>query len=329
MRRIVLVRPGEVALEEFDGRRAGPDDCIVRVQVAAVCSLDARSFEGHATRLDLGVPPVLGHEIFGHVVEPGATGFGRGTPVAIVNSSFCGRCQDCARGQFLHCTAFAIAAGGYADELVVPAAWCKWRLVPVEPTSDPVAACYLDSIACAVRALKIGRLASGDRLLVRGGGFMGCLVALVGRAWGADVTVLAESDRSARYLSRLELEHVSHAEAARSNPSQHADIVVDVSGRRGFSQVIGSQLGTGCRLVFMTGGEGAELPTSDIVYARRLTILHSFHSDLEDRREAVQFVRPLTAALRLISTGLPLAEAGRALDLVARRAEMRCHLVLR
>jgi len=159
------VRPRRVALEEFDDRRAGPEDCVIRVQTAAVCSLDARSFEGRATRLALGVPPVLGHEVFGHVVEPGAAAFGRGTPVAVINSSFCGACKDCARGQVLRCTAFAIAAGGYADELVVPAAWCKWRLVPVEPASDPVAACYLDSIACAVRALKIGVLAPGDRLL--------------------------------------------------------------------------------------------------------------------------------------------------------------------
>jgi D-arabinose 1-dehydrogenase-like Zn-dependent alcohol dehydrogenase len=329
MRRIVLVRPRKVVLEEFEDLRVGPKDCIVRVQVAAVCSLDARTFEGHVTRLDLGIPPVLGHEVFGHIIEPGATALGRGTPVAIINSSFCGMCEDCACGQVLRCTAFTIAAGGFADELVVPAEWCTWRLVPVEASSDPVAACYLDSIACAVRALKIGILAPGDRLLVRGGGFMGCLAALVGRAWGADVAVVAESERSAHYLSLLDLERVTHAQATRSKPSRHADVVVDVTGRRGLVQLVAFQLRTGGRLVLMKGGEGTELPPSDLVYARHLSIMHSFHSDLEDRREAVRFVPSLTDSLHLMSKELPLEEAGRALELVVRRAAMRCHLVLR
>jgi len=329
MRRIVLVQPRQVVLEESDDLRTDPNDCIICVQVAAVCSLDARAFEGRATRLDLGVPPVLGHEVFGHIIEPGAAAFGRGTPVAVINSSFCEVCKNCAQGQVLRCTDFAIAAGGYADELVVPARWCGWRLVPVEPTSDPVTACYLDSIACVVRALKMGVLAPGDRLLVRGGGFMGCLAALVGRALGADVTVVAESEGSARYLSRLDLERVSHAEAARSKPSRRADVAVDVTGRPRLSELVASQLGTGGRLVLMTGGGGAELLPSDLVHARHLNIMHSFHSDLEDRRDAVRFVRPLTEALHLMSTGFPLEEAGRALDLVARRAAMRCHLVLR
>jgi len=158
---------------------------------------------------------------------------------------------------------------------------------------------------------------------------MGCLAALVGRAWGADVTVVAESERSARYLSRLNLERSSHAEATRADPSRRADVVVDVTGRRGLSQLVASQLETGGRLVLMTGGEGAELPPGDLVHARRLDIMHSFHSDLEDRWEAVRFIPPLAEALKLMSMGLPLEEAGRALELVASRAAMRCHLVLR
>lgn len=328
MRRVVLVQPGRVAIEEVQRPPTGPDDCVVAVSVAAVCSLDAHAFSGRATRLALGDPQVLGHEVFGQVLTPGASGLPIGTPVAVIGTSFCGACGACARGEVLACSAFSVAAGGYAEELVVPAAWCAWRLVPVDRASDPVAACYLDSIACAVRALNVGDLSPGDRLLVRGGGFMGCLVALIGKARGAEVTVVADSERSVRTLKRLDLNRTSNAGAARNRTSGHARVLVDVTGRRGLRQLVTEQLVPGGRLVLMTGGEGAELPASDLVYSRRLSIAHSFHSDLEDRREALGFLAPLREPLHLLSRGFPLADAGRALDLVARQAEMRCHLSL-
>ena len=55
----------------------------------------------------------------------------------------------------------------------------EWRLVHLDRDADVVAAAYLDSISCMVRAMRIATIKKGQRILVLGDGFMSQVLAKI------------------------------------------------------------------------------------------------------------------------------------------------------
>ena len=72
-RAAVLVRPGEIAMEQRPVPTPGPRDVLVEVASVGVCGSDVHWYE-HGRIVDLVVraPLVLGHECAGRVVAVGA-----------------------------------------------------------------------------------------------------------------------------------------------------------------------------------------------------------------------------------------------------------------
>ena len=158
MRAQVLRRTGE-PLQALDLSTPvpRPDQLLIRVAACGVCRTDLHVVDGELAEPKL--PLVLGHEIVGYVVAPGArTGdFALGDRVGIPWLGWtCGECEFCRRGQENLCAAARFTGyqidGGYAEYAVADARYC-FRIP--ERYTDPEAAPLLCAGLIGFRALRM------------------------------------------------------------------------------------------------------------------------------------------------------------------------------
>src|SRR4030043_575802 len=100
---MVLEKPGRMGLEEFPLPAIGPEEGILKVEMVGVCGSDVGMYRGKATRAPRPYPIIMGHEIFGTIVEVGEEASQRWNlkdgDRAIVEYAFgWGECFDCNTG---------------------------------------------------------------------------------------------------------------------------------------------------------------------------------------------------------------------------------------
>jgi threonine dehydrogenase-like Zn-dependent dehydrogenase len=80
-----------------------PRDAIVRITSTAICGSDLHLYDGYIPTMESG--DILGHEFMGEVVEVGrdVPNLAIGDRVVVPFPIACGRCDQCARGQFSLC----------------------------------------------------------------------------------------------------------------------------------------------------------------------------------------------------------------------------------
>ena len=99
------VEQGRFALlEKTRPHVEGPEDVVVRVTLASICTSDLHIKHGSVPRAVPGV--TVGHEMVGLVEEVGekAQKFAPGDRVAVNVETFCGKCFFCRQGYVNNCT---------------------------------------------------------------------------------------------------------------------------------------------------------------------------------------------------------------------------------
>ncbi|HWJ32053.1 MAG TPA: alcohol dehydrogenase catalytic domain-containing protein, partial [Gaiellaceae bacterium] len=185
---VVLVAPGEVALEEIVVDGPGAGEVLVRIEATGVCHSDLHAIQEDGWGHEL--PLLLGHEGAGTVeqVGEGVDGVEPGDRVVLGWHTACGACASCARGLPRQCkrpptsagrlhradsaalNAF-LRTGTFATRTVVPAV----AAVKVPPELPAEQACL---IGCAVATgvmsvLETARVWEGARVAVIGCGAVG------------------------------------------------------------------------------------------------------------------------------------------------------------
>jgi (R,R)-butanediol dehydrogenase/meso-butanediol dehydrogenase/diacetyl reductase len=177
-------------------------EVLLRVRYAGICGTDMLIHSGKHPRV---VPPrVLGHEIFGSVVEA-ATGarasWKPGARVAVYPLISCGQCAPCREGDAHVCERLGLigidADGGMAE--LVKARPDQLFALP-DAVSDEQAA-LVEPLSVAVHAVRSSCFRSGDSTVVMGAGPIGNLVAQVLRASGARAVIVAEVKELRRKLA--------------------------------------------------------------------------------------------------------------------------------
>jgi threonine dehydrogenase-like Zn-dependent dehydrogenase len=175
-------------IEDVDVPRPGPDEALIRVRRAGICTTDLEIVRGY-----LGFRGTLGHELVGEVVEVGG-GEGREWIGARVTGEInlgCARCQRCLSGLSRHCatrTTLGIVGkdGCFAEYVTLPVR--NLHRVP-EGVPDAIAA-FTEPLAAAFEILEQLRVDPSSRVAVLGDGKLGSLVALVLVQTGAEVTLV-------------------------------------------------------------------------------------------------------------------------------------------
>ena len=273
MKAALLVRPGEVVVDEIPEPPVGPDDVSIAIEGVGLCGSDLSVFSGKW--IAPAYPWVMGHEAFGTVEQ-----VGRNVPtdrlgqtVVVEPNIACLACEQCQRGRSSACVARQSVGmnrpGALAERLVIPSrfAWAIEGSVPedlvcVEPTTVVMAALR-----------RMGALQFESALVV-GVGAQGLLmsVALVERGvtvHGYDVN----PDRVA-FAERLGVHP-----AAVDEQRLRFDFVVDTVGSPASVEVAMRGLEVGGTLLFLGLDDGPLALTAQTIVRRQMVLQGSLTYD--------------------------------------------------
>ena len=189
-------------LQEWPKPELNPGEMLVKVRYAGICGTDMLIYAGKHPRV---VPPrVLGHEIFGAVVEtkpPLESQIKVGARVAVFPLISCGRCAPCREGNAHVCEKLGLIGidtdGGFAEYVKAN----PDQLIPVPLGVEDEQAALIEPLSVAVHVVRTAGVTAGDTALVTGAGPIGNLVAQVLRAVGARRVLVSEAKRFRRDLA--------------------------------------------------------------------------------------------------------------------------------
>ena len=206
MKAALFQGPGDLHVIDVDSPSAAPDELKIRVESCATCGTDAKIFgHGHPR---LNPPQIIGHEIAGEIIEVGkdTSGYSVGDRVQIIAAVPCEECWACTAGKQGICINQISMGyqypGGFAEEMIVPAAVLKANgvnIIPGDLSFDE--ASVTEPLACALNAQRLIHVGDGDTVLVMGAGPIGCLHVRLARALGATKVMLADLNGGRLHLS--------------------------------------------------------------------------------------------------------------------------------
>jgi L-iditol 2-dehydrogenase len=294
-RAAVLVRPGEIAIEQRPIPTPGPREVLVQVTSVGVCGSDVHWYEhGRIGDLVVRSPLVLGHECAGRVAAAGrdVTKHNVGRRVCLEPGVPCGRCRECRAGRYNLCADVAFFAtppvdGAFAGFVTIHE---DFAFALPGGLSDDVGA-LMEPLSVGIQACRKARICAGDRVLVTGAGPIGLLAMQVAKAFGAtDVAISDINEHRLAAAERMGATRVLHAGV--DSPGE-VDAVIECSGNPA-ALVAGIEAlrpaGTAV-LVGMGPNPTAEIPLS-LVQNRELWLTGTF-----------RYANTYPAAIELAATG--------------------------
>lgn len=330
-----------VVLEKFGGPevldnlcevpipRPGATEVLVRVRSCAVCYLDTIVRSGIRPGVEL--PLILGHEISGVVVEPGAAvaGLSPGDRVASTYRGVCGHCWYCRAERSALCDNVRAMGldrnGGYAEYVVLPASSISPIPDGVADDAATIAGCVLGAVWKGV--VQKGRIRPGETVLVTGSsGGAGIHSVQMAKLAGARVLALTTSPDKVGAIRAAGADEVLHG-----TTDEILGRVKDLTNGRGVNVVLECvgkataglsfrALEKGGRLVLI--GELGVEPTP-------FSVPRMLYRETEVYGVASPSAGELAQVLELIARGdltpavgtaLPLSDASQAHQLLADRA---------
>jgi alcohol dehydrogenase, propanol-preferring len=195
MRAVRIHEDLSLRVDDVDDLQPGVGEVLVRIEAAGVCGTDLHILDG-MIKPD-PYPMTLGHEAAGIVESVGeGVSLTTGTPVAIYNKIFCGRCEQCLKGRTNICDNEPEQLGfnrdgGDAECVVVP----EQNAVPMPTGVDLATASVLTCAGMtAIHATKLSGLRLGDTAAVDGIGGVGILVTQAASRAGARVIAIGDSE---------------------------------------------------------------------------------------------------------------------------------------
>ena len=301
--------PGDVRIEQLEDPRPGPGEVVCDVVACGVCASDVTDWY-----VSERLPAVLGHEPVGVVREvgDGVTALRAGDRVAIHHHAPCGECRRCRRGHETLCERFRathLIPGGFAERVRIPAELVA-ELLPVPDALDPVAATFVEPLACVLRAQDRAGLRGGDSLLVVGAGVGGLLPSAAAHARAVDAVWVREPRRERLALAeQLGAEHhgnelVDVAIVCTPKPEAVADAIAALAPG-----------GTLCLYAIPYPHDPPRLDATAL-YLREVTVCASYSAGPGDMRAAMRLlVSGRIDPLPFVSHRLPLERTGEALEL--------------
>jgi L-iditol 2-dehydrogenase len=303
---------GDVRIESFNDPVPGAGEVVCDVLACGVCASDVTAWYV-ASRL----PAVLGHELAGVVraVGEGVSSVGVGDRVVVHHHVPCGECRRCRRGHETMCERFratALDPGGFAERLRVPAELVPELLV-LPGGLDPVAATFVEPLACVLRALDRTGVRAGDSLLVVGAGVNGLLMIAAAHARAVDAVWVREP--------RHERLSVAEGLGAERQGNELVDAAIVCTPKPDAIDAAVAALAPGGTLcLYAPPAPGSPPPIDGTnLFLHELTVTASYSAGPADMRTALELIASgRIDPLPLVSHRLPLDETAHALELQRR-----------
>jgi L-iditol 2-dehydrogenase len=272
------------------------------------------------------LPAVLGHEPAGLVVGvgDGVRNVSVGDRVAIHHHAPCGECRRCRRGHETLCERFRatrLDPGGFAERVRLSPELVDELLI-LPDALDPVAATFIEPLACVLRAQDRAGLHPGDSLLVVGAGVNGLLTIAAAHARAVDTVWVREP--------RPERRALAEALGAEHHGNELVDVAIVCTPKpEAIASAAGALAPGGSLCLYSPPAPGAP-PVIDgtNLFLRELSVTASYSAGPDDMRAALKLIASgRIDPLPLVSHRLPLEETARALEL-QRRGEALKAVVL-
>jgi len=302
----------DVRIVQIADPEPGPGEVVCQVLACGVCASDVTDWYV-ASKL----PVVLGHELAGVVAAVGDR-------VVIHHHVPCGECRCCRRGHETLCERFRatnLDPGGFAQRVRVPVELVD-ELLPLPDGLDPVAATFVEPLACVLRAQDRAGLRPGDSLLVVGAGVNGLLQIAAAHARRVE-TVWVREPRPER-LARGE------ALGAELHNNELVDVAIVCTPTPAAIASGAESLAPGGTLCLYAPPAPDAPPAFDgtSLFFRELTVTASYSAGPRDMRAALELLADgLIDPMPLVSHRLALEQTARALEL-QRRGEALKPVVL-
>ena len=210
MKAALLVSPEKIVFEDIPTPLPGADEVLVQPMLAGVCGTDISIYKGHRPA---PYPFVLGHEVFGRVMELGknVAKLELGQRVIVEPNYPCGECALCRRGRG------AVCSHKRAMGVNIPGCYSEYAVAPAEfvwPIPDEISdrdAVTIEPLAVSLHGLLQSGAKQGDTVAVLGCGVVGLL--LVQAAVDAGVCVIAHD----RFADKLAMARFLGAESVPEN----------------------------------------------------------------------------------------------------------------
>ncbi|MBM7783916.1 zinc-binding dehydrogenase [Tenggerimyces flavus] len=280
----------------------------LKVDACGICGTDLEGYVNGPDDREYAGKGILtlGHEGAGTVVETGeGVSLAIGQRVAVEGHLFCRECFYCLRGDYALCVRLKSlgqgADGGLAEEMLAPEYMC----LPYADSLEPHHAALAEPTSVAVRAVRRGRLAAGETVVVVGGGTIGLLLLQIVRLRGAARVVVVEPVASRRELAlRLGADQAVAPDDAQATLDEltsgvGADVAFEAGGSPAAAKAAVELVRKGGRTVLLgvTGGS-LELPLLRFLLTEKEVIASLSHTYDVDFPEA----------LRLLESGQVVAE---------------------
>ena len=249
---MVLEGPRQMAARDLPIPDIGPDEGLLRVEMAGVCGTDVKYWSG---ALPVPYPVILGHEILGEIAAIGERaaaryGVGVGDRVLVEGRVPCWSCRWCRSGDHRFCrnrrgygtrTPITEPPGlwGALAEYMYLAPGSMVHAIPKNVSAETATAAAL--LANGIEWLELkGGATLGDRVVIQGAGPQGLAATVVAREIGARQIIVTGLARDAARLDLARDLGAHHtivadeadvvAEVTRLTDGELADVVLDVSG---------------------------------------------------------------------------------------------------
>ncbi len=328
MRAAVTRGPGlmEVAAVPEPGA-PGPGEVLVRPEAVGLCGSDFHYFLGDIGTIDdpsTLYPRIQGHEAAGTIA---AVGDGcrpelvEGARVALWPVRGCGSCYPCSIGRPNACVRLSLIGvhqdGALQELLTVPAE----QVFPVGDLDAQLAA-LIEPVSIAVRAVVRGRIASGERVVVLGGGPIGQALALAATDRGAEVLLVDTVASRLEHGEALGVDVLEPPAGGRLGDAvaewaggDGPEAVFEATGVPELTQTSVELVAPAGRVVVVSlSNDPAPLRIGDLPL-KEVDLLGTSCCRADEFAAAVDLVsRRRAVAARLVTHDFPLDEAPRAID---------------
>ncbi len=185
MKAAVYYNNQDIRIEEMAVPKISSKEILVRVKACGVCGSDV--MEWYRIKK---APLILGHEIAGEIEEVGkeVKGYKKGERVIIAHHVPCNKCYYCLSGHHTVCETLRktnIDPGGFAEYVRVPEINVNYGIFLMPDTLSYEEGCFVEPLACVVRAQRVAGLRIGGSVLVLGSGIAGLLHIQLARIIGS------------------------------------------------------------------------------------------------------------------------------------------------